>query len=542
MDDKKILKKKILKLVQLLYKEILKYKSEVLKERSVLNIAVYKNIENLFQDNNQHSNYEKIKMFYQDFYSKHFENFMALDLTQDILTLSVGIMKHLWKNGKGEYLPPDECENISVQESKRLIKECFEQLFNAVFHHSYVFNRIVEDFDNLVVLHNIKFRNENEYFSMLEQLGSVYLSDDAETKEKLFYKKAIKKIVENIFYHIAEEKVRKIEQTHLFYIKGINIKKLRYQISSGIELRCVKLNEIKVGNVENFIYDYDRENCVIVQKYNFRSFADALYDYYLVPNLLKLAFKHCARISYANNYLNCDADGLSTKEVFENDYDGSLINTVDDLFIESLPNLIKLCDVYIKNVETDTHSLGFLKIALDFYSQAISKVHPTHQITYACLALEALYNTNSDSILKQLKNRASILLSTILGIPKKTVIKIIQKAYEVRCSYVHAQDPLSCVDEVLVEKIMDIVRYSIILFLKLYANKFVKNKLKQNYTKFNLKSLINSYYLDNLEIMQNLETELKRCLKDSLWINNLTINNSYCNYRRLKIDEYSFVK
>lgn len=286
--------------------------------------------------------------------------------------------------------------------------------------------------------------------------------------------------------------------------------KFRYKIKPGISLRNVGINEIKIRDDNSFINERIRENCVIVQKYKDFMDYNNTNKYYLIPITVKLAFKNCAKISYSNNYLDYETDGYSTQEIIDKDYDGSFVNIVDDTLINNLANVIELCEIYLQNIETDIQNLDFIKIALDFYSQSLTKIHPTHQITYACLALEALYNTSSDKVLKQLKDRCSNLLK-ITDISIKNPSKIIQKAYEVRCSYVHGQNPLCCTDESLVEQILDIVRYSIILFLTLYSNRFIKNKLcTQN---INLKSFINRYYLDNLDIMHNLKNEIKKYLK-----------------------------
>lgn len=526
------------KLSKILCNEILKYKERILKEYSIFDIAVYKNLSNLFQDNNQHVNYEFVKHFYDDFYNQYFNIFKSHSIIKEISPKIIDIMKYQWKHGDNTPMKPEESIEISKSELNREFREFFEVMFNAIFHHSYVFNFIVEHYNNIEKLQNLSFKNKKDYKIYLEKLCQRFNIDTVECHEEIFYKKASKKIISKVFvFNTAHFENLSSRQNHIFYISGIKLNNFQSKLLPGVIIRNPQINEIRI--TENcWDSGYDKENCIIEHSYTYNYYWEIIHKHQLIPLILKLAFKNCARIKKVNNYLEFGLEGEEISKISDKKYNGNIPVSVSNEFINQLPKLIKLCSHYIDNGESDFDNLGFINIALDFYSQALDKIHPTHKIAYACLALEALYNSNSDRVLNQITERCSILLSPILNQSQNKIKKVIRKAYEIRCAYVHAQDPLCCYDEDLVENIFDLVRYSIMVFLQIYKSKFFKNKIANSKLKFKL--LINNYYLNSFELMPNLKNEFYSHISDYSWINKLAIKCDYCNYKNMIIDDYEF--
>lgn len=525
------------KLSKILCNEILKYKERILKEYSIFDIAVYKNLSNLFQDNNQHVNYEYIKHFYKDFYNYYFDTFQSHPINEEILPKIVDIMKYQWRADDNP-IPPDECIEISKGVLDREFREFFELMFNAVFHYSYIFNYIIENHNNVEELQNLSFKNKEDHKIYLETLSQRFDIDAVEYNEAIFYKKASKKILSKVFIFntVYSEKFLS-KQKHIFYISGVKLNSFQLKLLPEVIIRNPKINEIRI--TENY-WDsgYDKENCIIEHSYMYNYYGEVIHKHQLIPLVLKLAFKNCARIKRINNYLEFGDEGEEISEISNKKYSGNIPITISNEFINQLPKLIKLCSYYVDNAENDFNNLCFINVALDFYSQALDKIHPTHKIAYACLALEALYNSNSSRVLNQIAERCSTLLSPILNQSQNKIKKVIRKAYEIRCVYVHAQDPLYCCDEDLVENVFDLVRYSIIVFLQIYKSKFFKNKIAASKLKFKL--LMNNYYLNNFDLMPNLKNEFYSHIPDYSWINKLAIECNYCNYKNMMISDYEF--
>lgn len=529
--------KQLNKLAKMLCADILEYKENILSTHHIFDIAIYKNLSNLFQDNDQQINYEYIKHYYSDFYNKYFDKYKSSTIIKTITPQIVEITRYQWKHGDNTPINPEECLEISKNELDRELNEFFKIMFNTIFHYSYIYNYIIDNFNNVSELQKIAFKTYEEYKNYLIFLSCKYNVKSNRYKEKIFYKKAIKKIIYQIFLVYTFEGDLYNIQKHLFYLSGVKLNKFQYKLSTDIILRTTKLNEIPLSSCY-WDKDYNKDICVIEQKYKYKDYGEVISNNHIIPIFLNLAFKHCVRIKRICNYLEIGEEGESQKQELYKKYDGNIPCFVQDEFILELPKIIKLCSYYIDNVEKDYNNLDFISIALDFYSQALEKVHPTHKITYACLTLEALFNTNSEKIIQQLTRRAAVLLNITLSKNQKHIKKIIQQSYKIRCAYVHGQNPLCSYNEDLVEEIFDIARFSIVVFLQLYKNIYFKNKtLKSN---INIKTLINDYYINNFDIMPNLKKEFILHIPDFSWINNLKIKNRYCNYRNLNINEYEF--
>lgn len=532
---------KLYELSKILCNEILKYKERILKEYSIFDIAVYKNLSNLFQDNDQHINYELIEHFYKDFYNYYFGTFKSHPIIEEIFPKIVDIMKYQWKHGNDTPMEPDECIEISKGELDREFREFFELMFNTIFHYSSVFNYIVENYNNIKELQSLKFRDKEEYNHYLLTLSSVYNLKPNLQDEMRFYKKASRKILAKVFiFNNASLEDLYTNQKHIFYISGIKLKQFQYKLTSGIIMRNPQINEIKIDGKSWAADDYDKESCVVEHLYKYKDFDKVIHNPHIIPLTIKLAFKNCAQIKRINNYFDYGEWGISSRYTETRDYYGNIPVIVPDKLILELPKLINLCTDYTNNAEKDFDNLRFLSIALDFYSQALNKIHPTHKIAYACLVLEALYNTTSEKVIHQIMERCSTLLSLILNQAQSKIKKVIRKTYEIRCAYVHAQNPLCSYDENLVEQILDIARYSIIIFLQLYHIKYFKNKIIKLKSNLNFKLLINNYYFNNFELMPNLKNEFFSHLPNSSWINNLAIECDYCRYRKMMINEFEY--
>ena len=449
-------------------------------------------------------------------------------------------MKFQWQHGDKTTMKPEESIEFSKKELDREFNEFFELMFNTIFHYSYIFNYIVDNYNNIEELQSIKFKNKEEYNRYLLELSYVHKINANPQNEREFYKKAARKILSKVFIfnnNFSENSYT--NQKHIFYISGIKLKQFQYKLISGISMRNPRINEIRITQ-NHWDADYDKENCIIEQLYKFNDFGKIIHKHHIIPLTLKLAFKNCAQIRRINNYFDYGEWGSSDQHIETKKYYGNIPVIVPDKLLSELPKLINLCTYYTNNVEKDFDNIGFLSIALDFYSQALDKIHPTHKIAYACLVLEALYNTTSEKVIHQITERCSILLSPILNQTQSKIKKVIRKAYEIRCAYVHAQNPFCSYDENLVEQILDIARYSIIIFLQLSQSKYFKNKIAKLKSKLNFKLLINNYYLNNFELMPDLKNEFFSHLPNSSWINNLAIECDYCSFREMMINEFEY--
>lgn len=323
-------------------------------------------------------------------------------------------MKYQWKHGDDTPMELEESIEASKIVLEKEFNDFFKIMFDTIFHHSYIFNYIVENYDNIKELQSLNFKNNVEYRVFLESLCKKCKIDSIEQKEKSFYKKASRKILSQVFILNNNDIENSYStQKHIFYISGIKLKKFQYKLAPDITMRNPKVNEIRIS-ASHWDADYDKENCVIEYSYKYKDFGEVIHNQHIIPLALKLAFKNCARIKKINNYLETGDDGESIQQLQKENYYGNIPVSVPDELISELPKLIKLCTYYTKNAEKDFDNIGFLSVALDFYSQALDKIHPTHKIAYACLALEAMYNTTSDKVIHQITERCSFLLNPIL--------------------------------------------------------------------------------------------------------------------------------
>lgn len=280
------------KLSKILCNEILKYKERILKEYSIFDIAVYKNLSNLFQENNQHVNYELIKHFYEDFYNYYFDKFKSLSIIEEIYPKIIDIMKHHWRVNDNP-MPSNECIEISKGELDREFREFFELMFNAIFHYSYAFDYIVENYDNIEELQNLSFKSKEDYKIYLEKLCQRFNIDAVEYHEAIFFKKASKKIISKVFaINTVYPKSFSSKQTHIFYISGIKLNIMQLKLLPEIIIRNSRINEIRI--TENFIDSgYDKENCIIEHSYIYNSSVSYMFDdlkFFLIDNQIKMIY------------------------------------------------------------------------------------------------------------------------------------------------------------------------------------------------------------------------------------------------------------
>lgn len=535
MPEKKIkeIKRKIKHVSKDLAKDILDYKKLVLKKNDIFQFALYKNMNNLFQNTEQCIFKETKLHFYKEFYRKYYDKYINNPLVQQIILDGTDIMQYLWTEGDNTPIPPQKAYVLSLQEMRNLLNNFFQLIFNTIFYYSYKYNILVENYTMSEELFKFDYCNEEEYKDRLKKIQRNFnfklTKQEVLNKELLFYKRAINKIIENLFYF--EEKTVNTIQTHQYFLRGIKLNKFKYKIDNNITIRKLLLNEKERNST---MFSYADENCILEYRFKIKDLDKVYGKPQLLPIAINLALKNCALITKVYSFLNASADGISEIENNNVQYDGGIPVCLNEVLIENFPKVIKLVQYYIGNIENK--EILFLKIAIDFYIQAINKIHPTHQITYCCLALEALFNTNSEKISRQLRDRCSDLLSLALGLNKKQIAKNINKAYETRCSYVHGQDPACNKDDNLASNIFDYTRFSILIFLNLISNKMFLKKFKTRIPNLNFKNYINEYYLNNINLMHNLKNELQTYLNKSAWINNLKIEKSYCRLRDLELN------
>lgn len=535
MPQKKIkeIKRKLKHLAKDLAKDILDYKKLVLEKNDIFQFALYKNMNNLFQDTEQCIFKETKLHFYKEFYRKYYDKYINNPLVPQVILEGADIMQYLWKDGDNNPIPVEKAYVPSLQEMKNLLKEFFQLIFNTIFYHSYKYNILIENYTMSEELFKFDYCNEEEYKDILKKIQRNFnfklTKQKVLNKELLFYKRAINKIIENLFYF--EEKTVNRTQIYQYFLIGIKLNKFKYKIDHNITIRRILLNEKERNNT---MFSYADENCILEYRFKIKNLDNVYCKPQLLPIVINLALKNCAIITKTYSFLNKYADGISEIEEYNRQYDGGIPVCLSDALIKKFPKVIKLVQYYLDNIENS--EILFLKIAIDFYIQAINKTHPTHQITYCCLALEALFNTNSEKITRQLRDRCSELLSLTLGLNKKQISKNINKAYETRCSYVHGQNPTCNKDDNLASNIFDYTRFSILIFLNLISNKMFLKKFKTRTPNLNFKNYINEYYMNNINLMYNLKNELQTYINKSAWINNLKIEKSYCRLRDLELN------
>ena len=109
---------------------------------------------------------------------------------------------------------------------KNLLNEFFQLIFNKIFYYSYKYNILVENYTMSEELFKFDYCNEDEYKDRLKQIqrnfNFEFTKQEILNKELLFYKKAINKIIENLFYF--EEKTINTIQTHQYFFKRNKVK------------------------------------------------------------------------------------------------------------------------------------------------------------------------------------------------------------------------------------------------------------------------------------------------------------------------------
>ena len=534
MNKIKCLKSKIKKLSKYLLADIIEYKNETLKSYNPLYLVAYRTNENIFQDIEQMSFYKTKEYLFNDFYIKYYEKYCSNQLYKDIIIDAANIIKFLWKDGSGNPLPPEEHYTVSLQEIERELNEFFKIVFYSVFFYSYKYNNFIDKLSYDEVINNIEFYNEESYIKQLHPLYLKYnienlSEEDIKQKDKIFYNNAIKYIIDNLFY-LEEKNVIPI-QKHNYYLRGIKLNRFEYNVNTKIKIRNIKLYEMERCNLK---WGGANETCIIEHKYKLTNLDTIFLKPLLMPIAIKLVFKNCAMLTKTNNYLSCVADGMEDKVVYNTEYDGGIPIILETGFFTNFNYVVNLCQHYIENIENEDYL--FIKIAIDFYTQAVDKLHPSHQITYCCLALEALYNTSSEKIIKQITERCSEMLVPIMNVLPKTIVKNLKKAYDIRCSYVHAQNPKCSIDDDLSSIIFDYTRYSILIFIILIkSSNFYKKYLKRA-PNLTFKKYVNEYYLNNINLMQDIKQEFAKSLKNCTWINELNIKKDFYRYRKYMLD------
>lgn len=152
----------------------------------------------------------------------------------------------------------------------------------------------------------------------------------------------------------------------------------------------------------------------------------------------------------------------------------------------------------------------FVSIATNFYKTSLDKFNPAEQITYATIALESLYNTDSNDIKKTLIFRCSKILSYYYD---ENIIEKIKKdisdAYNCRSHYVHGKGHHKDAKNELATNILNYARLSIIIFLQLNnMNKISSNKTK---AKENIIAYIDKA-LTHRKFDEELSEKLNSCL------------------------------
>lgn len=173
---------------------------------------------------------------------------------------------------------------------------------------------------------------------------------------------------------------------------------------------------------------------------------------------------------------------------------------------EDLKNFLS----FFKQIREKLDKDNFINISINFYKTALEKFGPAEQITYATIALEALYNTDSNEITKTLKLRSGKVLSKYYS--KELTEKIINdigQAYKCRCDYVHGKG-YKQVEFDLARNILYYTRLSIILFLQLSQSVSMKK---------NIKRYINENLIDKALTHQDFDEELTKKLSECLLFN-----------------------
>lgn len=162
-------------------------------------------------------------------------------------------------------------------------------------------------------LFKFDYCSEDEYKDRLKQIQGnfnfKFTKQEVLNKELLFYKKAINKIIEKLFYF--EEKTINTIQTHQYFLREIKLNKFKYKIDCVITIRKILLNE-----KERYItkFGYAEENCIFEYRFKIKDLCNIYCNPQLLPILINLALKNCAIITKTYSFLNRYTDGISEIE------------------------------------------------------------------------------------------------------------------------------------------------------------------------------------------------------------------------------------
>ena len=183
------------------------------------------------------------------------------------------------------------------------------------------------------------------------------------------------------------------------------------------------------------------------------------------------------------------------------------------LFDQNFKYLYEINNLKLKKKKKEAEIMKFsLQVAIERYEEAILQVNgdQAKRVAFAIMGMEALYNSDSDkeTIGFKLKIRSSKILS-FFGLNAIEIAKSISKAYGIRSSYAHGTATSKDLSFEFEEKIIDILRISIIIFLqiKITKPKFIQLMNESFYDKGRDKELISM--LRNIKKAVNLNVNRK---------------------------------
>ena len=177
MPQKKIkeIKRKLKHLAKDLAKDILDYKKLVLEKDDIFQFALYKNMNNLFQDTEQCIFKETKLHFYKEFYRKYYDKYINNPLVPQVILEGADIMQYLWKDGDNNPIPVEKAYVPSLLEMKNLLKKFFQLIFNTIFYHSYKYNILIENYTMSEELFKFDYCNEEEYKDILKKYKEILI-------------------------------------------------------------------------------------------------------------------------------------------------------------------------------------------------------------------------------------------------------------------------------------------------------------------------------------------------------------------------------
>lgn len=398
--------------------------------------------------------------------------------------------------------------------------------------------------------HNLSLEKPQEYEELLKKFQEAKENDNIveffalpelkilELQEQNFYNATKKAFIEKLFNKIETIGLNdNVIKNYKFFFTGIELENDFFEISDNIIIRKIKSidkaqntynNSLSLGNMLSNALNQGRSTIILETKqtlqniYHKNSYKELILESFQLffKNLYKLEYE----IIYTNDFESNYGNSCKKHEVGFLKQNPYIISNTQLSSYKKILNLMKpLYDEYNKEFE-------FVKIAKDFYIEALNKKTPTSQITYACLCLEALFNTSEEKISNQLKTRTSCLLKLLNLESKKSIKNNILDFYAIRSDYVHARNPASAGhDYVIAQKALDYARFSLLMFLILINNpditilrdSIIKKDIIDNH--YPLKTFINEYMLYNAIISNDGQALLEKRIGDLSWISDLNI-------------------